>query len=222
MSVGSQVNMAEAQLAQLLSEIRQETLALWTKGKKPNIANPSDAKYFEKVESWKNRLREIDLRLSRLTAGLEGQRAFGPPRVSTVEARRSAVYRATQSIDTRLSNVAKAQELARHVAKELEDLFLESIGSTKREIGHKALDLADDTTKFLARIGEALRSAGHSGTLDAATVSRLASTLNSGRAEFLVPANAGVPAADYLGVVTLMLTLLRVWWLERTKNERRG
>ncbi len=221
MSVGAQVNIAEAQLEQLLMEIRQETLAFWTKGKKPNVANPADAKYFQKIESWKNRLQEIDRRLARLLSAIEGQRAFSPPRASTIEARKSAVYRANQSIDSRAANVAKAQQLARQVAQELEDLFFQSIGYTKRDLGNRALDLADDTAKFVEKIAEALRQTGHSGSLDAGVAGRLASTLTDGRGEFLVPMKPGVPGVDYVGVVTLLLTLLRVWWLERTKNERK-
>jgi hypothetical protein len=212
MSAGSKVVFAEQQLMQLLMSIREENLSLFGKGRRPNFADPKDAKFFEKIENWTNRLRELDDRLSRMLRAVEGERAFRLRRMPAGENQRHAAYRAKQSIDSRVTTIEDARLLAEIVTEELERLFVRSIGSDKAYVKEKSLDLADNLLKFIKELKA-------KGVIAQEMAERMSVAVSSGRQEWLTPARQESLAPDYFGAITLILVLLRILFLERRRND---
>src|SRR4051812_43442730 len=101
MSTATQVNAISGQLSQLFGQIRQETLNVIARGKRPNPTDPATAAYFGKLDSWRRQVEEVGRQLERLQRGVEAQRSFVPAvsRGATREIRRSVAYRANQSLD---------------------------------------------------------------------------------------------------------------------------
>jgi hypothetical protein len=222
MTVGTQVNAISVQLNELLSRIHQETLSRLVKATSVNPADPDTAAYYNKLEGWKARLNGLREQLTRLEQQVDAQRAFAPPvpRGATGEMRRTAAYRATQSLNTKSADIAAALALAAHVSAALVDLLARSITPTKLDIEKGATDLLEEPIKFaekLESLSSTIRKAEHAGQLDHHVAGELRTTI----AQLRAAGNMGpvpAPAPDYLGVATFMLTLVRIWWLERLRQ----
>lgn len=227
MSAGAQVNVISAQLVELLGQVRQETLKVIGRGKRPDPADPATAVYFGKLDSWKHRLEDLRHQLERLQSNIEGQRAFAPPvpRGATGEMRRSAAYRATQSLNDKSLHIQGALDLAEQVSAALADLLLLSVTPTKTDVEKSVSDLAKQPIDFLHKLedmSKTIEQTERAGTLDHHVAGQLRSAIGQIRGPEIIGPVAGTPSPDYLGVATLMLTLLRVWWLERIRQQKQA
>lgn len=221
MSTGAQVNTITIRLQGLLQEIQRATLKLLAKGKRPSVTDPADAAYFDQLDSWKTRLEGSKQWLGRLGANLESQRTIEliPARGASAEAKRSEAYRARQSLDDQSRSVDKAQALAREIADQLSDLLLLSLAPTKADFERMTASLIKQPVDFLQKLEKLeteLLVRGKSLSLDQGEAKALRSTLGDARTQFFTAPKPAAP--DHLGAVAIMLTLLRVLWLQRIRR----
>jgi len=224
MSSGSEVNMVIMQLDHLLDEIRQQTLKLLVKDKTPSVTAPTDRAYFDKLDGWKHRLDGLKARLRQMLSNLEGQRSFVGARPSSPELRRTMTYRAEQSIDDQAANVKRAQDHAAEVTNELERLLLRSLTPTRADVQRSVSDLVKTPLEFYEKLHTLelrIQEAERLHTLDMAGAGKLRTVVQDARMQHIASARPTSPAPDYFGAATLMLTLLRIWWLERIRNQPR-
>jgi hypothetical protein len=222
MTTGTQVNIISAQLEAVLAEIRRATIGLLAKGKIPNIADPADAAYFQRLDAWQQRVEQLIKHLRRLHGSVEGQRTalwHGGP---TAEAR-NQFFRANQSFKDQATAVEKAQALARHVSTELDNLLRRSIVPTQADFERSASKLASSSIDFMKKLSEiesTINQGERAHTVDHRMAGNLRTAILDARSQFIATAKTTSPAPDYLGLATLMLTLLRILWLERIRKSR--
>jgi hypothetical protein len=226
MTVGTQVNVIAVQLNALLSQIRQETLNRLPKGTAVNPADARNADYFNKLDGWKHRLEELRDQLSRLERQVEGQRAFAPAvgRGASFETRRTAAYRANQSLESASADIQQATALAAEVSSALIDLLRGSITPTRLDVEKSVTDLLENPLKFhdqVEALARTVRDAENAGSLD----HNVAGQLRTGVAQLTAPPVMGAPGMqppDFFAVAPILLTLVRVWWLERIRQQERA
>lgn len=90
----------------------------------------------------------------------------------------------------------RAQDKARDVGRELEALLWRSINPTAADIDRCMGELSDNA-------------------LDSAS---LRTAIAEVRGQQYIMARAGSPSPDYIGLATLLITLLRVLWLNRIRQ----
>lgn len=223
MSTGSLVNAIAHQLHMVLSEVRQASLNLLAKGRAPSMANPADAPYFERLEGWAERVRSLAGQLARLQSNLEGEQNFLPIGGRTQEARNMA-FRAHQSVSDQRAAVENAQTLAAQVSQALERLLDRSINPGGQDRERLASELAKtgiDFTNKLAELEKKIGDAERLRVVDNGTAGQLRAAVGAARTQYIsAPRGAAAPAPDYIGMATLLLTLLRILWLERLRSSR--
>ena len=224
MSSGVEVNIVVLQLDHLLAQIRDETLKLSVKGKTPRVTDPADRAYFDKLEGWKNKLDGLRQRLNQMLNSVESQRGFFGAKRSAPELRRSLAYRTEQSLDDQTANIERARDHAGNVINALEALLQRSLTPNDADVQSMVFDLANKPLEFFEKL-HALEIRIHQAerlhALDAPGANKLMTVVQQARTQHLASARASSPAPDYFAAATLMLTLLRIWWLERLRNSPR-
>jgi hypothetical protein len=109
------------------------------------------------------------------------------------------------------------------VTDELESLLLRSPTPTRADLQRSVSDLVKKPLEFYENLHSLelrIQEAERTQALDAAGAGKLRTAVQDARMQHIGPARPASPAPDYFAAATLMLTLLRIWWLERICNQR--
>lgn len=215
MNTGTYVNSVFLQLNPILRDIQAETVRLLASGKAKHFIGSADAAYFRKLENWRIRLDECKTQISQRLSRVEGQRGI-PTRGMPADAK----YRQNQSLNDQEKQIQAALQLVNEVNRKVAFLFQLSINPTAADRDDDIGKLFDDSLDFahkLQKINHALEKAQHTGSIDQLCGLRLKSASMAAETRYLQAPHT-TPMADPLDILALLLFLLRILWLERSRN----
>jgi hypothetical protein len=207
MANGISLAAIQLQLVEIETQIRHEIVRLSGKGRIPAVDSPEYRPFFDKLDRWEQKLKRLSNHLKSMDhqLGLRRQQVHDLPR----EYR----HREQQSIKDRTKRLAPIQRIANRAAAAL--LYLNRMARTPTDLDlvEGAFKLAGDMLDMRVELAELERVAlQDSSATQHAAVLKARQELQVQRAD----------AADPLSVLVLLVQLLRILFLERLRQARRG
>lgn len=220
MSTGSRVNVITMQLERLLQTIKKETMDLTCAGTTPDLESENYLSYFKQLEGWRQQLRLW-------TKQIEGMKSTLSMRSGAVRSLpRTQRFRENQSINDHMDRLKGLEQQVQEVVQALEYLFLTSVSPTDLDIVNRSAQLIEnqlDFMKELESVESALVKASQTRKITGQRTGEARSAIVELRARVQISQaqNQAQPlVTDYLAMATVLLTLLRIWGLERIRRQQ--
>jgi len=218
MSTGSRVNVIAMQLDRLLQTIKNETLKLTSEGTVPNHESANYSTYFEQLQAWRQQLDlwQRQIKGMKSTLSMRSEAVRGLPR--------SIRFRENQSVNDRMHGIQGVELHAQEVVQALERLFLLSVTPTDLDLVNRSAQLIENQLDFfkeLESVENALVKASQTGQITGQRTGEARTAIVEVRTRVQISRPQAQPlATDYMAMATVLLTLLRIWWLERIRQQR--
>jgi hypothetical protein len=205
MTTGTHLNVLSAELSRLQNDIRHEALRLVAEGASPAVDDPGYRHFFDKLGRWEARLYAIRYRLQ----GMERDLAFKHEHAKG--APRDFRFRERQSVQDRQKHLDLITQQANRASAHLMRIYEIALTPTAADVNERVFRLLEaglDQYKLFAE-------------LEKLSLHQASTTVTVAVAKARQELHAPRPGAgDPLLVLVLVTQLLRIWWLERLRQDK--